>query len=1016
MIDDRNKQDELSKTNIEILESEENLYLEHYGTPRRSGRYPWGSGDNPYQRTGDFLSRYEKLKDDGLSKTEIAKAMGMSTTKLKAYFTIARQEKRADMIRQIRSLKDDGVNNVEIANQLGLKGESSVRSLLNEDAEARMNIAEKTSENLRDVVDQKGMVDIGVGVQRQLGISQERMSAALEILKIDGYEVRSVRVPQATNPGKFTTVKVLSKPGVEYKELYDYKNIGSLEDYISRDGGDTFEPSFQYPASMSSKRLGIRYLEEGGSDRDGVVEIRRGVKDLSLGNSTYSQVRILVDGTHYIKGMAVYSDNLPDGVDLMFNTNKKAGTPKMEVLKKIKDDPDNPFGSAIKEHGGQSYFINDKGEKQLSLINKRSDEGDWDNWSRELSSQFLSKQPMKMIKRQLDISTADKRAEYDEIMSLTNPTVKKALLESYADDCDAASVQLKAASLPGVSYKVILPITTLKDGEVYAPHLQDGSQVALVRYPHGGTFEIPIVTVNNRNKDGVNILTKNPCDAIGINSKVAARLSGADFDGDTVMCIPLNDRIKIKSTPALKQLEGFDPKMAYGATNSKNIDGTEAYFRGNKRFKVVSEAYGYKQMGVVSNLITDMTLKGATQEELARAVKHSMVMIDAHKHKLDYRQSEIDNGISALKKKYQSQFDENGKLHYGASTLISKAKGEKAIFERNEGAYFAKDTGNRLTLIDSVKKLYFDESTDRVYTEKEKRTLYSDPKTGEKLYHETGRRFNKATYTTKDGRSRSSSVYVKEGGKFKIPSDNITLIKDNTLYFKDEDGAFVKVTKEKLTSQRATQKSTNMAEIKDARLLSSGTPQEEAYATYANNLKALANDARKQILVIKGIPYSPSARKAYEEEVKSLNYKLNQALLNAPRERKAQTIAASNIRARKLANPGLTNDQIKKISQQELVRARQKVGARRREVNILPKEWEAIQAGAISKTKLTQIIANANLDILRQLAMPRNTTVLSTTKIRRITNMSNSGYTTSEIAQALGVSVSTVNKYLKGDE
>lgn len=37
-------------------------YLLHYGTPRHSGRYPWGSGDSPYQRSGDFLSRVDELK------------------------------------------------------------------------------------------------------------------------------------------------------------------------------------------------------------------------------------------------------------------------------------------------------------------------------------------------------------------------------------------------------------------------------------------------------------------------------------------------------------------------------------------------------------------------------------------------------------------------------------------------------------------------------------------------------------------------------------------------------------------------------------------------------------------------------------------------------------------------------------------------------------------------------------------------------------------------------------------
>lgn len=113
--------------------------------------------------------------------------------------------------------------------------------------------------------------------------------------------------------------------------------------------------SFVYPESMDSSRLKIRYAEDGGIDKDGVIEIRRGVEDLSLGESHYAQVRILVDGNRYLKGMAVYSDDLPDGVDVVFNTNKKQGTPTGDVLKKITNDPENPFGSLIKEHGGQNY-------------------------------------------------------------------------------------------------------------------------------------------------------------------------------------------------------------------------------------------------------------------------------------------------------------------------------------------------------------------------------------------------------------------------------------------------------------------------------------------------------------------------------------------------------------------------------------------------------------------------------------------------------------------------------------
>jgi DNA-binding CsgD family transcriptional regulator len=419
-------------------------------------------------------------------------------------------------------------------------------------------------------------------------------------------------------------------------------------------------------------------------------------------------------------------------------------------------------------------------------------------------------------------------------------------------------------------------------------------------------------------------------------------------------------------------------------------------------------------MGKISNLITDMTLKGATQKEIARAVKHSMVVIDAVKHNLDYKQSYKDNGIAILHNKYQPKDDPN-KKGGGASTLISKASSQKRVPERKEGAFFAKDTGNRLTLIDNEKKLYFDEKTNRVYTQKEKKTLYIDPKTGEKLYRETGRTYNTVRYTTSSGKTKKSSIYILKDGKYKVPKKNLTLIKDNKLYFKDENGEYTQVTTENIKTKKAMSITTKMADVKDAYTLSSGTTQEEAYASYANKLKSLANDARKEFLIIKDIPYSSSARKTYLVEVESLNHKLNQALLNAPKERRAQTIAASIIRSKLQENPSLTKEQEKKLKQQELSRARFKVGAKRQEVKITEKEWEAIQAGAISHTKLSKIIANADLDILRQLAMPRKQTSLSPNKLRRLENMAAAGYTTSEIAKALGISPSTVTKYLKGD-
>lgn len=444
--------------------AEDNLM--HYGTPRHSGRYPWGSGDNPYQRSGDFLSRIEELKNQGLTETEIAKAMGMSTTQYRAQKSLAKDERRALDVARAKSLREDGLSLNEIAREMGFANDSSVRSLLNERSEARMNQAKKTAEFLKEQIAEKGMIDVGTGVERELGISKEKLKEALAILEAEGYPVYGGRIQQATNPGKHTTLQVVCPPGTEHKEIYDYDNIHSVKDYISYDDGESFRKSFVYPESMDSSRLKIRYAEDGGIEKDGVIEIRRGVEDLSLGESHYAQVRILVDGNRYLKGMAVYSDDLPDGVDVVFNTNKKQGTPTGDVLKKITNDPENPFGSLIKEHGGQSYYDDPNGKytdpvtgkkQSLSLINKRAEEGDWGEWSDHLPSQFLSKQSMTLINKQLDLATKDKFAEFDEICSLTNPTVKKALLKSFADDCDSAAVHLQAAALPRQKYQVILP-------------------------------------------------------------------------------------------------------------------------------------------------------------------------------------------------------------------------------------------------------------------------------------------------------------------------------------------------------------------------------------------------------------------------------------------------------------------------------------------------------------------------------------------------------------------------------
>lgn len=918
--------------------------LTHYGMPRRSGRYPWGSGDDPYQHNRDFLGRLELLKKNGWKETpeNVMNEFGLTTTEFRIEKRLANHERRMLDVARAKSLKEDGLGYTAIGIEMGIN-ESTVRSLLEPKSEARMERAFKTADFIKSQIDSKGMIDVGSGVEKELGISSEALEEALYVLKRQGYPVYGGRFSQATNPGQKTTQKVICPPGTEHKEIYNYDKVHPLneDNYISRDGGETFE-KFVYPKSMDSKRLMIRYAEDGGIEKDGIIELRRGVKDLSLGNSHYSQVRILVDDDRYLKGMALYSDDMPDGVDVIFNTNKKTGTDMRDVLKKIKNDPDNPFGSLIKA-GGQSYYIDENGNKQLSLINKRADEGDWSDWKDKLPSQFLSKQSIHMAKQQLDLAETDKVAELDEILSIPNPTIRKHFLKSYSDDCDAAAVHLQAAALPKQKYHVIIPINTLKENEVYAPNYENGTELALIRYPHGGTFEIPILKVNNKHQEAIKLLGPDIRDAVGIHSKVAERLSGADFDGDTVMCIPTNDRqgkVRITSTPALKGLEGFDPKTAYGYdTKIKNKDGTESYFRNGREFNIMRNTQ--KEMGVVSNLITDMTLQGASQDELAAAVRHSMVVIDAEKHKLDHKQSALDNNISALKKKYQTG---------GASTLISRAKGQESVLKR--------------------------QGTPKINM---KGTEWYDPTRPEGAY--IYKTTNDLTYEVTKTNKRTGKTYT------------------NVIY--------------------KTQKSTRMSETDDARTLISeaNTPMEKVYANYANKMKSLANQARKEYMTAGKLEYSKKANDLYKDEVDSLMRKLNDAELNTPRERAAQRAANAEVQAKRLANPDMTKEDIKKISQQALTSNRIKYNAssrRERNIQITDKEWEAIQAGAITENKLMRIMRNADMDDLRERATPRTTKTLSTAQINRAKAMNNSNYTLSEIAEALHVSSTTVSKYLKG--
>lgn len=894
--------------------------LMHYGTPRHSGRYPWGSGENPYQSSTGFYGMAKQLKSEGMSDKEIAESFGMSTREYKSAYSNAKNEVRAANRAEALRLKDKGYSNTAIGQRMGVN-ESTVRSWMDEDIAERSSISKNTAKALKSAVDDKKYIDIGGGVENQMGISRTALDNAVKMLKDEGYTVHYIQTEQL-GTGHKTSIKVLAPPDTTYSEVWNHKADIEFPGFHSEDKGRTID-KIGKPVSISSKRIKVNYAEEGGKDKDGVIELRRGVDDISLGKAKYAQVRIAVDGTHYLKGMAMYRDDMPDGVDIIFNTNKAKGTPMLgekdnSVLKPMKKDQDNPFGATIKGERelilAQRYYTDKNGKRQQSALNIVNEEGDWNTWRKSLSSQMLSKQSPMLAKKQLKLAYDLKQDEFDSIMKLENPVIRQQLLDKFADGCDSAAVHLKAAGLPRQASKVILPFPSMKENEVYAPSFRDGEEVVLIRYPHGGTFEIPRLKVNNKVPDAKKTL-HNAQDAIGINAKVAERLSGADFDGDTVLVIPTSTA-KIKTSKPLDGLKDFDPQRDYKAyPGMPEVKGSGF----NKQ----------QQMGNVSNLITDMTIKGATPDELARAVRHSMVIIDAEKHNLNYKQSAIDNNIAALKEKYQ------GGKNRGASTIISRASATAYVPVR-------KELTNTKYMTDDEKKRY---------------------SKGEKIYRETGE-----TYISK-----------KTGKEIKRIS-----------------------------------KSTKMAETSDANTLSSGYMIETVYSEHANKLKALANKARAESRSTDYIPYSKEAHVKYKDQVDSLNSKLNIALKNRPLERKAQLIANAKVKNVYAANPDMDSDDLKKLKGRCLTEARLQTGASKQQIKIEPKEWEAIQAGAISTNKLKSIVQNSDLDVLKQLAMPREMRGVTPAQESRIKVLESRGYTLAEIADAVGVSTSTITNVLQG--
>lgn len=975
----------------------------HYGTPHRgmerhSGRYPWGSGDHPFQRAQNFVQAYEKLynmRDENgkrlFTKTQIAKSMDMTSTEFRKRLSLARATIRENQVQWARDMMDkygDKESRSAVARRMGIN-ESSLRQLLNEEVNARMSVVDRNAQLLKKQLETKDYIQVGSGVEYYLSsdgskpVSDTSLRNTLHKLEQQGYTIHDIPVMQQGTM-KTTKVRVLAKPGVEKKEILANQDRIQLPfdlPIYAEDNGTRLREVEKY-VSVDPKRVTIAYPKDGGDAKDGVIEIRRGVQDLSLGDNHYAQVRILVDKDHYLKGMAVYADDLPEGKDIRFNTSKEDGTPmfkrngvKDSVLKPIKEDLENPFGANIKPEEkltrAQRHYIGEDGKEHLSAINIVKEEGDVDTWRRSLPSQFLSKQQPALVKRQLKLTYDIAKAKLDEIMAYTNPTVKASMLEDFAGRCESDAVHLASAALPRQRGRLILPLISIKDNEIYAPGFRDGEEVALVRFPHGHISEIPILTVNNNGKEGKKLMGQ-ARDAVGISKAAATKLSGADFDGDTVTVIPLATA-DIKSKKAIPSMIGFADKMH------------EMYFNPNLP-KMADMTKGI-EMGKATNLITDMTFQGADDEEIARALRYSMVAIDAQKHSLDIAKCKKDNRIAELQEKYQ------GKAGGGVATLLSRSTHEVDVPERREKAY-------------------------SLMTPEEKKRWEN----GEMVWTGTG--YKGAIKQIKDNQFPTKLMTAEEKAlwnqktKDGKPDQEARYKVKKAMY---ADGRAVLGTKD------ATEKSTLGYENSPYDLLSRKNLEEvprteRYYADYAAQMKELARMARKEARAQVDVKRDPEMAKLYAPEVASLKAKVAEAVKNRPLERQAQLIAGIRMRLKLDANPWLWSDKehMKRERTRELDYARKQLGAKKLVIGseqnpLTDREWEAIQKGAVSTKLLKDVLNNADGGRIKELALPKTKTGVSKGLLARAKAMLRNGYDRSDVCRMLDISEGKLNYALDQD-
>lgn len=1040
---------------------------------RGSGRYPYGSGNRIHQHSWDVKSRIEKLQAQGMSPKEIAKVMGWTmkeynkdtgkfedvgnTSRYKAEKEIAVHEVAMDKYEELmwyRSHNDPKTgkpySTSEIARQMGFPNESSLRSYEKSSKASPESPLFKAADTIKENTEKTGFLDVGKGSNLYLDIKDDRMKTVLAVLEKEGYKVvNDVNVKQLTGDGQYTTRKILVSPefvgstdAETRKNVYQALKENKVErfydeqDKLMNAQKDGTEKIYD-PVRIDPSRIKVRYAEQNGTAKDGMIEIRAVVDkngnivpanpDLCLGYKAdgsyarYAQVRIAVDGGKdlagdsnptggmYIKGMAVYNVDLPKGTDILVNSNKSEAKGLAKALKPMEEGKDNPFGAATI----QQFYTDKDGKKQLSAVqivgattmddHDAHVEGRWAQWSKNLPAQFLSKQNLSLVKQQLKVGVLEKEDEYETIMSINQPVVKRQLLIDFADSCDKSAEDLKGAPLPGQKTHVLIGSETLKDSECFCANYDTGTTVALVRFPHESPSQIPVLKVNNRNKEVQGMLGNAPLDAIAINKRVADQMSGADFDGDNVLVLPMSRKnsdgsfdktYAIKAQGVLDDLKGFDTEE-YGVSNPRFAHMVKKDKNGNPTdeptyaYPKTEKAKG-TEMGKASNLITDMYAAGCDDpHEIARAIKYSMTVIDSKKHKLNYKAAYEDMDIDELKRKYQTHPD--GKVG-GANTLISKASSPVSV-DLMEWRYGKIDpkTGEKIM------------TAPQQTTKMKRKPVYAEAPEG-------------YTYEDAEGKTHKSKYFKDANGKNVVATytGEVVKNKDGSYSYKPGDGRQKWVDDKEVNR---TMEVSRMSLAKDARELLSKNPSkvELTYADYANHMKTMANEARKSAIAIEtSYPVDPKMKKEYSEEVASLNQKLLRSKKNSVRERQAQSLATSRVNAEVDANPGMYDDASsrKKLRDRALKQARYDCNAHRDMVTFTEKEWEAIEHKAVSATTLNDLLRHADQADYTRMALPKSKGI-SAAKKSRIKALANQGYTQEEIAKMVdGVSTSSVSSIL----